>query len=257
MSEDWRLIMPSLTSDQILKNIQERKSTRISFDLKRPVSSQDLQQVLEAGRWAPTAHNMQNFEIIVVDDRELLESIGNIEHPISKTFIRENYQQLSFSEEELLQKKVGILGTMFPPAWRTPEGIDEIDETSDKKDNRSSFMRRLVQDTPVLLIVVYDPSRRAPASEGDFLGIISLGCVMENMWLMAQSLGLGFHIVSALSADIVESEIKNLLNIPEDLKIAFACRLGYPATKSGKYLRVRRDVKDYTYHNQFGNKNFE
>ncbi len=28
-------------------------------------------------RWAPTAHNMQNFEVIVVDDNEVLEIIGN------------------------------------------------------------------------------------------------------------------------------------------------------------------------------------
>ena len=29
--------------------------------------------------------------------------------------------------------------------------------------------------------------KRAPASEGDALGIMSLGCVMQNMWLMAES----------------------------------------------------------------------
>ena len=49
---------------EILKLIQERQSTRGPFDMKRPVSKQDLRQILEAGRWAPTAHNMQNFEIM-------------------------------------------------------------------------------------------------------------------------------------------------------------------------------------------------
>jgi hypothetical protein len=32
-----------------------------------------------------------------------------------------------------------------------------------------------------MLFVVYDPAKRAPASEGDFLGALSLGYVMENM----------------------------------------------------------------------------
>jgi nitroreductase len=73
-------------------------------------------QILEAARWAPTAHNMQNFEIIVVDDKTQLEKLGKIKSRISEDFLRENYQQLSFSEEELLKKKVGILGTMFPPS---------------------------------------------------------------------------------------------------------------------------------------------
>ena len=51
---------------------------------------------------------MQNFEIIVVDDKKVLDAIGSIKSTVSETFIRENYQQLSFSEEELLKKKLGF-----------------------------------------------------------------------------------------------------------------------------------------------------
>ena len=114
---------------EILKLITERKSLRVPFDTERPIAGKDLQQILEAARWAPTAHNMQNFEIIVVDDKKILEAIGKINRPISEVFIRENYPQLSFSEEELLKKKVGILGTMFPLSWRTPDfKLDNYDE---------------------------------------------------------------------------------------------------------------------------------
>ena len=90
-----------------------------------------------------------------------------------------------------------------------------------------SSVQRPFPACPAMLIVVYDPAKRAPASEGDFLGIISLGCVMENMWLMANSLGISFHIVSSLSSGTVGKEVKNILDIPENLKIAFSCRLGY------------------------------
>ncbi len=82
---------------------------------------------------------------------------------------------------------------------------------------------------------------------------MSLGCVLENMWLMAHSLGIGFHVMSALSADLVEKEVKRILNIPEHLKIAFAARLGYPLSTPPRYLRVRREVEDFTHHNRFGN----
>ena len=99
-------------------------------------------------------------------------------------------------------------------------------------------------------IVLYDPARRAPASEGDFLGIISLGCMMENMWLTAFSMGVGFHIVSSISAGPVEKEIKKLLEIPKHLNIAFSVRLGYP-TGPVKYLRVRRDIEDFVHYNGF------
>ncbi|MGA2822862.1 MAG: nitroreductase family protein [Bacteroidales bacterium] len=234
---------------ELLKLIQKRQSSRMPFDTKRPIAKQDLIQILEAGRWTPTAHNMQNFEIIVIDDEKLLVSIGNIKRPISETFIRENYQQLSFSEEDLLIKKTGLLAAMFPPSWRNPDfRLDKKDEKAD------SSTQRTFPTCPVMLIVVYDPAKRAPASEGDFLGILSLGCLMENMWLMANSLGISFHIISSLSSDTIEKEVKNLLHVPEKLKIAFSCRLGYTGSTPAKYLRVRRDIKDFTYHNKFGNK---
>ncbi len=68
---------------------------------------------------------MQNFEIIVVDDQAVLEQIGGIKSRISEEFLRENYEQLSFSKEELMKKKTGILGTMFPPDWVDPAKISD------------------------------------------------------------------------------------------------------------------------------------
>jgi len=230
---------------ELLQLIQERQSDRMPFDADHKIAEQDLSKILEAGRWTPTAHNMQNYEIIVVNDSKVLESIANIKKPVSETFIRENYYQLSSSEEELLKRKTGLLGTMFPPAWRNPDF---------KLDKTAESIQRPFPACPVMLIVVYDPGKRAPASEGDFLGILSLGCLMENMWLMANSLGICFHIVSSLSADVAEKEVKEILSIPDNLKIAFSCRLGYKSSLPEKYLRVRRDIEDFTSYNKFGSK---
>jgi len=192
---------------------------------------------------------MQNFEVVIVNDKKLIEAIASVKAPTLLTFVKENYKQLSFSEEELRAKKTGVLGTMFPPAWRKPD-VKESDITN---ADRNSFMREELNTTPVLGIVLYNPARRAPASEGDFLGIISLGCVMENMWLMANALGIDFHIVSSLSNGPYEKEIKKLLKIPAKLMIAYSFRLGY-AVKPVQYLRVRREVEDFTHLNKYGEK---
>jgi nitroreductase len=90
-----------VTTD-ILKLIQQRQSTRVVYYPRRPVAREELRQIIEAGRWAPTAHNMQNFEVVVVDDK-ILEKIGNVKSQVSEAFIRKYYQLLSFSEEELLR----------------------------------------------------------------------------------------------------------------------------------------------------------
>jgi nitroreductase len=90
-----------VTTD-ILKLIQQRQSTRVVYHPRRPVAREEPRQIIEAGRWAPTAHNMQNFEVVVVDDK-ILEKIGNVKSQVSEAFIRKYYQLLSFSEEELLR----------------------------------------------------------------------------------------------------------------------------------------------------------
>src|SRR5271157_1075842 len=103
---------------EVLEQIRQRQSDRVPFDEARKVSEEDLRKILEAGSWAPTAHNMQNFEVVVVDNKEIIKQIASIKAHVSLTFIKENYKQLSFSLDELRKKKTGILGTMFPPAWR-------------------------------------------------------------------------------------------------------------------------------------------
>ena len=234
---------------EIHRIIQDRQSARVPFDPNRKVSRGDLKEILDAVRWTPTAHNMQNFSIIVVDDREVLEIIGNVKSRISEVFLRENYEQLSFSKEELLQKKTGILGSMFPPSWVDPTKMIEA-----ASESATMPLTQSIRGSPCILIVVYDPKKRAPASEGDVLGFMSLGCVMANMWLMASSLGISLQILSTFAAPSVEKRVKQVLGIPEQLRIAYTCRLGYP-TGSTKYLRVRRDIEDFAHYNKFGNKN--
>jgi nitroreductase len=225
----------------ILDIIRQRHSSRVAFDPDRPIPDDAVRQILEAARWAPTAHNMQNFDIIVIDDKATLAAMGEIRSEPSVTFLRENYRQLSLSEDELLRRKTGLLASMFPQSWRTP----------DAKPQPGDFHGPMLP-CPTLLLVVYDMMKRAPDSEGDMLGLMSLGFVMQNMWLMAEALGIGMQLVTAFGRARAETEVRRLLGIPPYMNIACACRLGYPETKPGRYLRVRRDVKDFVHRNEYG-----
>ncbi len=232
---------------ELLALMQSRHSARVPFDAVRRVAPAALAQILEAARWAPTAHNMQNFDVVAVDDAELLAALARIPVEPSETFIRESFAQLASSEEELQRKKVGILAAMFPPSWRT----EEPDMAAIARERADATLGDIIQGSPALLVVVYDPRQRAPASEGDFLGVMSLGCVLENMWLMAESLGLGFQIMSVFGGGEIERRVKELLAVPPELAIACAVRLGHPA-RTATQPRVRRDVRDFAHHNRFG-----
>ncbi len=80
---------------------------------------------------------------------------------------------------------------------------------------------------------------------------MGLGCVMENVWLMAYSLGVGLHILSVFGRE-PEEDVKKALRIPHEMRIAYAVRLGYPLGPPPRHRRVRRDAKAMTYHNQYG-----
>jgi nitroreductase len=239
---------------QTLKLIRDRYSERGAFDAGRPVAKADLKMILEAARWAPTPNNMQNFEIVVVDDNQQLEAISKIPAYMSEDFLRENYAEIAFTEEELRIRKRGMLASMFPPAWTNPQAWDPGSDYT----FQLTFLGRSVQENPLLLVVLYDGSKRAPGSERDLLGHMGLGCVMENMWLMSEALGLGFRVLTVFSDSPVEREVKKVLQTPARMKVAFACAIGYPVQSSREgYVRVRRNLEDFVHSNEFGRRDPE
>ena len=146
--------------------IRSRHSARVPFDPEAPVSREDLVKILEAASWAPTAHNMQNYEVIVVDDPALLRSLGELKSGLSLDFIRENFQQLSFSEEELKRKKTGILASMFPPSWRDPSLFSKLEEAAFSEG--PSFMSQTIRHSPTILVVTYDTRNVRRRRKGTF-----------------------------------------------------------------------------------------
>ena len=234
---------------EVLKVIKERQSSRVPYDPNRPISKENIKQILEAARWAPSGHNMQNYEILVIDDKALLERIGNVKSRVLEEFLRDNYEQLSFSEQELKQKKTGILSTGFPPDWVNPAKFSQIANKSPPVPLSNS-----IRGSPTLLMVLYDPRKKAPALAVDIYGFISLGCLMENIWLAAQTLGISMQILSLSATVSVEKELKQILDIPDPLKIAYTIRLGHPLVPPAKSLRVRRDIEEFVHHNVYSQK---
>lgn len=232
----------------ILRIIKERQSSRVPYDPNRPISEENLKKILDSARWAPSGHNMQNYEIIVIDDKKVLERIGEIKSTVLEEFLRDNYEHLSFSEEQFRQKKTGVLSTDFPPDWVDPAKFSQIAHQSPAVPVKNS-----IRGSPTLLMILYDPRKKAPALDVDVYGFISLGCLMENIWLTAQALGISMQILSLSATVSVENELKQILEIPEPLKIVYTIRLGYPLLPA-KSLRVRRDIEDFTHKNLYSKK---
>lgn len=231
-------------ADRLMHVIECRHSSRAPYDPGSPVSPHELAQIVEAARWAPTAHNMQNFRLIVVESPHVLAELGAIRAPISPGFIAENYRQLSWSIDELRARGTGLLGTMFPLSWQTADPA-EVPRDAARR------LHELIAGAPLVIVAVFDASQRAPASEGDALGLISLGCVLENMWLAAQACHLDLQVMSTFSGERVEPEVDRVLGIPRPWRIAYALRIGH-ALAANAVPRVRRDPDMFVHRDRFG-----
>jgi nitroreductase len=227
----------------LLEIMWQRHSCRAPFDPDRKIREHDLQRILDAARWSPTAHNVQNFEVIVVDDPQRLTEICALQLPPSETFDVEYFRKLSFSEAALLQHKTGLSAGMFPASWHEEEMERDVGQV------RHTYFGRTIPTCAVLLVVIYD--NRIRHSEGDTLGNMSLGCVMQNVWLMSESLGISMQILSAVSEIEIAERVRRLLAIPGHMNVAFTVRLGYPFKASDSHVRVRRRIQDFTHRNRY------
>jgi nitroreductase len=205
-------------------------------------------RIIEAGRLAPTPHNMQNFEVVMVDEPRVLRELGRIETRVTEAFIRENYRQLSFSRRELLKKGTGLLADHFPKSWRDPSRFKQA-----ARESLPWPLSESIDGSPLVLVVLFDPGLRAPDSPGDFLGILGLGCVMENMWLEANACGVAVQVMSDFGEDPAEPEVKRVLGIPSRLRVAYALRLGYPVGPVRPSPPVRRPQSAFSHKNRYQN----
>jgi nitroreductase len=65
-----------LTDNPTLRAIRERRS--VNNFTSAPVTDQQLEAILEAGRWAPSALNSQPWDFVVVRDPQIRTEIGNV-----------------------------------------------------------------------------------------------------------------------------------------------------------------------------------
>jgi nitroreductase len=62
--------------EALLDFIKERRSIRAFQDKQIP--EKEIEMILEAGRWAPSASNRQPWEFIVIKDKDILKKIARV-----------------------------------------------------------------------------------------------------------------------------------------------------------------------------------
>lgn len=191
----------------LLEGLTTTRSIRRYTD--DPVPDEAMRDIMFAATRAPSGSNRQPFRFIVLRDGEIAE-----------------------------QAKA-IIGRGARAVWaakRENEGYDKgsgIDPDSPKARMARS-MERYVDDmekVPVLILPCFIRHRPANATEG-----ASVYPACQNLLLAAR--GLGYGGVLTIWHAYVEDELRELLQLPDDVVIAATITLGKPEGNHGPVRRV-------------------
>jgi len=186
--------------------LRSRRSCRVFAPKELP--KQALEKLIDIARYAPTGHNSQNFEFLVIQDKERVRELAGR----TAIFFGNLYKMLSSP------------GVTIPPWLQTHLRGFRLnwEYYQQGKD-------RIFRSAPAL-IIVHAPAENVSSAQNCHLA-------MAHIIIQAQAMGLGTcingYFITAAERD--PSIIKEL-KIPQNHKIFTCCTVGYPALKFRKLV---------------------
>jgi nitroreductase len=127
------------------------------------------------------------------------------------------------------------------------EFILVTDKTTKKKLVPVAGKQSFVGEAAAVLVCLANPEESA--SVGPFEGfLIDLAIAIENMVLTAWDLGIGSCWIGAYS----EQKVKELLDVPRNVRVTSLLALGYPDERPGP--KYRKDLDEIVHYEKYGQK---
>jgi 5,6-dimethylbenzimidazole synthase len=179
-----------LFTDQDVAVLQEiilhRRDVRGNRFIDKPVAQPVIDQLLEAALHAPSVGFSQPWEFVLIRDREIREQV------------KESFSQLNAAAQPIF---------------------------GDRQEQYTRLKLEGILESALNIAVFYKPSSGPVLGQTAMaeVGLYSVVCAIQNMWLMARAHNLGLGWVSILDAE----KVSRILHAPEDHQlVAYLC-IGY------------------------------
>lgn len=201
------------TPEQVLTMLKTRRSIRAFRD--KPLAKDTLERIIDGARFAPSAHNSQSTEFLVVQDKAVLYKVSAL--------------VIEYLKFEIKRFSNPFFRTMALAADRelAESGLHEIPGFKRMVQMFESGADPILNDAPVLL--AFHAHRTVGFAD------INAQLALQNASLVAHALGIGhFYTGFVLSpgrapmARAWSRCIPNLLGIPQNHNLYGALALGYP-----------------------------
>jgi nitroreductase len=188
-----------------------------------PVPDELVLKVMDAARWAPSGSNSQPVSLIAVRDQGKRQALHDLYQPIW--------------DQVMAKYESGEIRSGF----------------SGKFLGRVDHFARNLAAVPVMIVVCANAGSIRPIdADLDRVSVVggsSIYPAVQNMLLAARNEGLGTTLTTLLA--LAETEIKVLLDIPEEVLTAAVVMLGWPEKPFPKSLQ-RRALAEMAYLDTFG-----
>lgn len=224
---------------ELLEAIKRRHTTNGAFH-PRPLAPEHLRTILEMAARAPSHFNSQPWRFVVVQDDARRRDLGRIAGDAMRQLIKdgrffEQYRRFfRLTPEEVATTNDGIHLDNMPSTLKpfakyifTEQGTTMLN-TFQVPRVLGNNQRKLVESSPVLLGIALSRELYQPNELTGVYTMISLGAVVQTIWLSATSFGIGMQFVSA-PQEIPQqwTRVSALLGVPDEYELMLLLRLGY------------------------------
>ena len=236
----------------ILEAIRSRRTANGAFE-DRPLAAADVRTILEMAACAPSHFNSQPWRFVVIQDDVTRHKIAAIAGESMQKLMAggrfwQRYRKyFRFSKKDMDEKGDGILIDTMPAILKPfakyifTERGGEVMARFQVPRVLGNDARKLVAGSPLILGITLDSSEYKSDDLSGMYSVISLGAVMQTIWLTATSLGIGMQFISTpMEVEGQWERIVQLLGIPPEHKLMVLYRLGYLSEE------VRRPTIDWT-----------
>ncbi len=190
----------------LIKEMEERRSTR-AF-LERPVGREKLERLLSFATRAPSAINLQPWEITVVSGEERVR----LSRLLVKRLRERNVSCAPGAKKALpevfVERQRGLRDVIFPNLPENTPFENFINEGS------CNFY-----GAPTAIIIVIDEIFSS-------VRLTDIGVLLGYLMLGAHAMGMGTCPIGLITA--FEDEIKETLSIPDQKRVVIGVGVGYP-----------------------------
>ena len=183
-----------------------------------------LAEVLSAARWGPSGGNRQPVSLIAVREPAMKQKLQDLYLPIWETYLE-----------------------------RLRQGGARVGGSSKILDDADHFSRHIAV-TPVLIVVCARLGDVFPTDIDlerlSIVGGASVYPAVQNLLLAARNAGLGTALTTLLCG--AEPQVKELLEIPDEVSTAAMVTLGWPVKPFPKKLN-RRTLSETAFTDRYGN----